>query len=162
MEELIDAYLLDEFIDKEPIITKLDEVRAKFESSSSPSIPKVKQLRLKILLDDIARNRHRVQSIIRRTADAMGKKEEMAFILKQLAREELLSEEQYLKLAQIGIEELTSSRLADIIKETKIGQGINLLPQKLSDLTKQLQIWLEELAKSKTSAVQKKVAAVLE
>ena len=52
------------------------------------------------------------------------KKEEMSFILKQLAREELLSEEQYLKLAQISVDELTSSILADIIKETKIGQGI--------------------------------------
>ena len=113
------------------------------------------------MLDDIARNRYRVQSIMRRTADAMGKKEDMAYILKQLAREELLSEEQYLKLAQIGIDELTSSRLADIIKETKIGQGIKILPRKLSDLTKQLQIWLEELAKSKESAVQKKVVAVL-
>ena len=81
------------------------------------------------MLDDIARNRHRVQSIIKLMADAMGKKEEMAFILKQLAREELLSEEQYLKLAQRGIDELTSSRLADIIKETKIGQGIKFVPR---------------------------------
>ena len=95
----------------------------------SSSISKVKQLRLKILLDDIARNRHRVQSIMRRTVDAMGKKEEIAFILKQLAREELLSEEQYLKLAQISIDDLTS-RLANIIKETKIGQGIKFLPRK--------------------------------
>ena len=114
------------------------------------------------MLDDIARNRHRVQSIMRRTADAMSKKEEMAFILKQLVREELLSEEQYLKLAQISVDELTSSCLADIIKETKIGQGIKFLPRKLGDLTKHLQIWLEELAKSKTSAVQKKVLAILE
>ena len=114
------------------------------------------------MLDDIAHNRHRVQSIIRRAAEAMGKKEEMTLILKQLAREELLSEEQYLKLAQISIDDLTSSRLADIIKETKIGQGIKFLPRKLNDLTKHLQIWLEELAKSKTSAVQKKVSAVLE
>ena len=77
MEEVIDTYLLDEFIDKEPIITKLDAIRAKLESTS---ISKVKQLRLKILLDA---RRHRVQSIIRRTADAMGKKEEMVFIRKQ-------------------------------------------------------------------------------
>ena len=39
---------------------------------------------------------------------------EMAFILKQLAREELLLEEQYLKLAQIRIDELSSSHLANI------------------------------------------------
>ena len=63
------------------------------------------------------------------------KKEETTSILKQLAREELLSEEQYLKLAQIRVDELTSSRLADIIKETKIGQGIKFLLRKLSDLT---------------------------
>ena len=71
LEELIDAYILDEFIDEESIITKLDAIRARLESSS---ISKVKQLRLKILLDDIARNRHHLQSIMRRTADAMGKK----------------------------------------------------------------------------------------
>ena len=160
LEELIEVHLLDEFIDKEPILEKLNAVRAKLEHSSS-SISKVKQLRLKILLDDIVRNRHRVQSIIKRTADVMGEKEEMAFMLKQLAGEELLSEEQYLKLAQMDMDELNSSRLADVIKETKIGQGMHFLPRKLSDLTKQLHIWLEEFAKSKESAVQKKVIAVL-
>ena len=114
------------------------------------------------MLDDIARNRYRVQTIMRRTADAMGQKEEMAFILKRLAREELLSDEQYLKLAQLDIDDINSSRLANIIKETKIGQGIKFLPRKLSDLTKQLQISLEELAKSGASAVRDKVRAVLE
>ena len=136
LEDLIDAYLLDEFIDNEqPILEKLDAVRAKLEHSSS-SIPKFKQLRLKILLDDIARNRYRVQSIMKRTADVMGEKENMTSLLKQLAREKLLSDEQYLKLAQIGIDELNSTRLADIIKETKVGQGMEFLPRKLSDLTK--------------------------
>ena len=162
LEELIDVYLLDEFIDGEkPIREKLDAVRAALEQSS-PRIPKIKHLRLKMLLDDIDRNRYRVQSILKRTADAMGKPKEMAIILKQLAREELLSDEQYLKLAQLSMNELNSSRLADIIKDTKIGQGIKILPRKLIDLTKQLQIWLEELAKSKSSALQKNVAAVLE
>ena len=92
----------------------------------------------------------------------MGKPKEMAIILKQLAREELISDEQYLKLAQLSMKELNSSRLADIIKKTKVGQGIKFLPRKLIDLTKQLQIWLEEIAKSKSSALQKNVAAVLE
>ena len=44
LEELIGTYLLYEFIDKEPIITKFDAIRAKLESSS---ISKVTQLRLK-------------------------------------------------------------------------------------------------------------------
>ena len=77
----------------------------------------------------------------------------MALILKELAREELLSEEQYLKLAQLDINELNSSHIADIIKKNKIGQGIQFLPRKLSDLTKHLQIWLQELAETKASAV---------
>ena len=164
LEELIDVYLLDEFVDGEqPILEKLDAARAKLEHSSS-SISKLKQLRLKILLDDIARNRHRVQSIIKRTANAMGEKEGMAFILKQLAREELLSDEQYLKLAQMDIDdELNSSRIAEVIKKTKIGQGIQFLPRTMTDLTRKLQIWLQELAEStEASAVRNKVAAVLE
>ena len=49
----------------------------------------LKQHKLNILLDDIAQNRHRVQTILRRMADADG---EETFTLKQLAREELLSE----------------------------------------------------------------------
>ena len=118
LEELIDVYLLDEFIDGEkPIREKLDAVRADLEQSS-PHIPKIKHPRLKMLLDDIDRNRYRVQSILKRTADAMGKPKEMAIILKQLAREELLSDEQYLKLAQLSMNELNSSRLANIIKKT--------------------------------------------
>ena len=75
LEELIDIYVLDEFIDNKPIIEKLNAVRKKLEGSN---ITKVKQLRLKILLDDIARNRHRGQSIMRRTIDAMGKKRDGA------------------------------------------------------------------------------------
>ena len=47
-----------------------------------------------------------------RMADAGG---EEAFILKQLAGEELLSEEQYLKLAD-DEKEFNSSRLVDIMQ----------------------------------------------
>ena len=64
----------------------------------------------------------------------------MPFILKQLTCEELLSEEQNLTLVKRSVDELTFSRLVDIITETKIGQGMTFLPRKLSDLTKQLQI----------------------
>ena len=67
-------------------------------------------------------------------------------LLKQLAREELLSEEQHLKLADALLEEeFNSSRLVDVIKDTKMGQGLKFLPWKLADITKHLQIWWEEL-----------------
>ena len=131
LEELVDVYLLEEFLEKEPIRIKIDE-----------AILKSKQHSLNILLDDIAQNRHRVQTFLRRMADADG---EEAFNLKQLAREELLSEKQHLKLADILLaEEFNSSRLVDVSKDTKIGQGLKFLPRKLAELTN-LQIWLEEL-----------------
>ena len=57
----MDVYLLKEFLEKEPVRIKIDEVRRKLEGSAA--ILKSKQHRLKILLDDIAQNRHRVQPI---------------------------------------------------------------------------------------------------
>ena len=85
-------YLLEEFLEKEPIRIKIDEGRKKLEGSVA--ILKSKHHRLKILVDDIAQNRHRVQTILMRMDEADG---EETFTLKQLAREELLSEEQHLK-----------------------------------------------------------------
>ena len=78
--------------------------------------------------------------------DADGKE---AFTLKQLAREEHLTEEQHLKLADALLEvKFNSSRLVDVIKDTSNGQGFKFLPRKLADLTKNLQIWLEDSAET--------------
>ena len=100
------------------------------------AIPKSKQHRLKMLLDDIAQNRYRVQSILKRLADAEGE-EQLSFTLEQLAREELLSEEQHLEVAETGV-----------IKNAKVGQGLKFLPRKLNALVKSLQVLLEELAEA--------------
>ena len=71
LEELVDVYLLKEFLEKEPVRRKLEGLAA---------IPKSKQHRLKMLLDDIAQNRYRVQSIFKRLADAGGE-EQLPFTL---------------------------------------------------------------------------------
>ena len=106
LEEFAEVYLLEEFLEKIRLGLK------------SIKVDTAKQHRLNLLLDDIAQNRHRVQTILMRMADTDG---EEAFTLKQLAREELLSEEQHLKLADALLEEeFNSSRLVDIIKDTKI------------------------------------------
>ena len=55
LEELVDVYLLAEFLEKEPVRIKIDAVRRKLEVSAV--IPKSKQHSLKLLLDDIAQNR---------------------------------------------------------------------------------------------------------
>ena len=155
LEELVDVYLLEEFLEKEPIRIKIDEVRRKLEGSA---IHKSKQHRLNILLDDIAQNRHRVQTM--RMANTDG---EEAFTLKQLGREreELLSEEQHLKLADALLEEeFNSSRLVYFIKDTK--NGLKFISRRLADLTKHLQLWLEELVDTGKPDVRNKVAGLLE
>ena len=73
--EFVDVYLLEEFLETEPIRIKIDEVRKKLEGSP---IHKSKRCGLKILLDDSAQNRQRVQAILTRMAAADG---EEAFTL---------------------------------------------------------------------------------
>ena len=58
-------------------------------------------------------------------------------------------------------EEFNSSWLVDDITDTKIGQGLKFLARKLADLTKLLQIWLEDLAEMGQRDVRNKVGAVL-
>ena len=95
-------------------------------------------------------------------ADADGEGA-LSFTLKRLACEELLSEEQHLKLAGALLEEeFNSSRLVDVIKDTKIGQGLKFLPGKLANLRKHLHIWLEELVDTGKSDVRNKVVGLLE
>ena len=88
--------------------------------------------------------------------DAQGKDGALT-ILKQLVREEFLSEEKLEKLSRFDFPEITI-----VIKETKIGQGLKFLPQTLTDLTNNLQTWLEELVETRKMEVRNKVAAVLE
>ena len=130
LKEPVGVYLLDEFIDSESVLTKIDELRRKLKDST---ILKSRQHRLHILLKDINQNRHRVQTILKRLADAG--EEHLTFTLKQLALEELLSEEQHLELNKALLEdELHPSRIVDIIKGRKVGQGLKFLPRKLNDL----------------------------
>ena len=85
-----------------------------------------------MLLDDIAQNPYHVQSILRRLADAEGE-EHLSFTLEQLAREELLSEEQHLELAE-------ALQNDDLYSSSKIPKLDKSLPRKLNDLVKGLQV----------------------
>ncbi|MCH2421447.1 MAG: hypothetical protein MK215_05880, partial [Candidatus Poseidoniia archaeon] len=156
LEELIEIFLEEKFLDGEPIIAKIEEASRKLENSR---ILKSKQHRLKMLVDDIAKNRHRVETIIKRMMDASGEKD-ILDTLKRLAQEELISEEQYLKLVEC--DDYDAHKLANVIKETKIGQGLKFLPQKLSDLTNNLNTWLEELIDTGSSVLKNKIRSVLE
>ena len=82
-----------------------------------------------MLLDAITKNRRRVQTILKSLADVQCA-EGLSLTLKELAREELLSEEQHLKLGKALLEEeLNTSRLVAVIKDTKIGQGLKFQPR---------------------------------
>ena len=74
-----------------------------------------------------------MQTILECLADAEGQAR-LSFALKQLALEELLSEERYLKLDKALLEdELDSSLIVNVIKGTKVGQGFKFLPRRTHD-----------------------------
>ena len=75
-------------------------------------------------------------------------------------QEEPLSEQQYFKLAEV-IDELDINHLSDVIKETKIGQGMNFLPRKTGELLDTLREWLLEFVENGGTALQGKISAVL-
>ena len=59
---------------------------------------------------------------------ADGDKDRIADVLRQLARKELLSDEQLAEIMEL--EKISLSTIADIIKETKTGQGLKFFTKK--------------------------------
>ena len=59
------------------------------------------------------------------------------------------------------LENINLSPVADVIKDTKVGKGINFLPRTIVDLTKTLPLLLSELTETGMSDVKKEVAAIL-
>ena len=132
----------------------INKLRTAIDNSS---ISKMKPHRLKMLVDDINNNRYRVRSILTRLSNSQ---DDIKTIANVLAREELLSKEQFEKLAEL--EDLDLPAIALIIKDTKIGRGLKLLPRKINDLVQSLQTLLTELAEAGSSTIQSNVRSVLE
>ena len=82
IEKLLGIFFEEEFLDGEPIRPQIDELLNKLETSE---IPKSNIHRIKMLLDDITKNRYQVEQIIQRLMDAEDK-EEMPTILQMLVR----------------------------------------------------------------------------
>ena len=102
VEKIIDEFLIDDYLEGKPIVPMTDEIVKTLE-------------RIKMLTGDIKSNRHSVHFILTRFDDVQDK-EDMLFILKQLAVEELLSPE------QLELEEMDLPTIAVVIKDTKVGQ----------------------------------------
>ena len=98
----------------------IDELIRELENSP---IAKSKHHRLKMLLNDVNKNRHQVQLIFTRLDDASDKDDALT-ILKELVKKELLSPEQYEKLAKL--EDLVDlPAIAQIFNLTKVGPELS-------------------------------------
>ena len=79
-----------------------------------------------------------------------------------LQREELLNEEQANKINEILQEGKDLEKIANVIKSSKIGNGLKFLPSKNKDLTDNLQMWLAELVETVNNDLKQKIGAVLD
>ena len=66
IEKLLEQFFVEEFVDGETIRSQINALLNQLENSK---IPKSKQHRIKILLDDIKKNRYRVEQIFHRLMD---------------------------------------------------------------------------------------------
>ena len=80
------------------------------------SIPKSKVIRFKMLLNSVQKNRYRVHSILSRL-DEIEDEDRFAGTVQSLARQGLISEEQYEKLMKKDAA-LEMAAIVDIIKES--------------------------------------------
>ena len=84
LEELIDIFLEDEYLDGKPVTPMIDNLRRKLEGSL---ISNSKLNRLQMFVDDINSNRYRVQCIFTWLDDG----QDTLFTLKQLIKENCIA-----------------------------------------------------------------------
>ena len=156
IEKLLEIFFEEEFLDGEPIRPQIDELLNKLET---PEIPKSNQHRIKMLLDDITKNRYRVEQIIQRLMDAEDK-DEMLTTLQLLICEGLLSDEQFKQLGEL--EDPDFEKIIEVIMDAQIGQGLNFLLRTISKLRHTLHSLLTELEENVPEFIKSKVASILE
>ena len=123
IEKLLEDFFVEEFVDGESIKPQINPLLNQLENSK---IPKSKQHRIKMLLDDIEKNRYRVEQIFQRLTDVEDK-EEMLTVLKTLVREGHLSDEQFERLVELEDPDLHT--IKEVITDTKVGEGLKFLPR---------------------------------
>ena len=160
LENLVKIYLEQEFLERDgdAIDTKILELVDSL--SSSKHIGRSIMLKIKMLINDIEKNRQRVKEIVNRFNQAGDDNKSRIWVIEQLAKGDLITEQQYFKLVE-EIEELDIKRLTDIIKEFKIGEGLDFLPRKTDKLIDTLQEWLEEFVEKGSSVLKNKIGAVI-
>ena len=112
LKNLIKIFIERDFLGREKIDDSL---------SSSTSISKATLLKIKMLVSDVEKNRERVKDMVIRFNQAGEDKKMRERIVKKIAKDNLITEQQYSKLVE-EIEELNVERLVNTIKEYKIGE----------------------------------------
>ena len=133
IEKLLAEFFVEEFVDGETIKLQINALWNQLENSK---IPKSTQHRIKMLLDDIEKNRYRVEQIFQRLMDAEDKNG-MLTVLKTLVREGHLSGEQFERLVELEDPDLYT--IKEVITNTKVGEGLKFLPRTISNLRYTLQ-----------------------
>ena len=148
LEELLKIFLVEEFLQRDGDAIDAKIIELVNSLSRSKNISKASLINIKMLINDIERNRQRVKDIVNRFSQAGDDRDSRLWIIKQLAKENLIMEQQYFRL--VGeIEELDINRLIDIIKEYKVGEGLDFLPRKPNKRIGTLQEWLDEFVEKK-------------
>ena len=80
--------------------------------------------------------------------------------LNQLVREDLISHDQYESL--MALDKMDLPAVIEIVKDTKIGQGLTFLPRVRAGLKQKLPFLLEEMVKTGHTRVKKELEGVLE
>ena len=156
LEALIAMYLEDsKSLAPESVAQKIHELLDKL--SKSKHVRKSLLLKIKMLANDIAKNRVRVREIVRRFNQPGDDNKSRLWIIEQLAKGELLSDQQYFKLVDI-IDEIDIKQLTDVIRETKIGQGMNFLRRKTGDLIECFQEWMQEFVEKGGTVLENKIS----
>ncbi len=111
---------------------ELKEIKKLLVSLEKSSIPRSKLVRMEMILNDISRNRNRVERIIYQLYPVFSRGntkegDRRMKALKQLLIHKLISLEQYNNLEK-KIQNLDMETIIAEIKETKIGRGLNYLP----------------------------------
>ena len=161
LKTLIDEYIENEFRGNTSIMSDIKNRLVTL--SNSENISKTTLHRVEMLLQEIERNRYRVNQVLQRMSTVLkdGKEKELMRMLMRLAREELLSQDQFMKLVVMK-KDLDFEKLISVIKETKIGRGLDFMPRKTIDLWNQLKVLLSEFGKEQTAYVKSKVLALMD
>ena len=147
LRTLVETWIEDEIKGKEPA---LDDVKTLLIQLEKSKILKSNLIRFETILDDIRENRHRITNAIHPMAlifEDSNNEEELVHHINHMVREKLINDEQREKL--LREEELDLDRFINVLKQVKVGRGLEFLPRLTNSLLNKKREWLTSLKDQK-------------